>query len=131
MEIVFKAAFNGAQKFWTWSFLKRKFLGVEYRSYIFGGNLIVHLSRRLVSTGWSVVQWVYKPPRLFKLVTMPALSTQRNIEIKAKILDAANFQEKIEIAKRITGSDGVKIVQHDVFFKVPNGRLKLRYEVGY
>lgn len=60
---------------------------------------------------------------------MPALATQRNIEIKAKILDAAAFQEKVEIAKKLTGSDGEKIVQHDVFFKVPNGRLKLRYEV--
>lgn len=61
---------------------------------------------------------------------MPAIAAQRNIEIKAKILDAAAFQEKVEIAKKLVGSAGEKIVQHDVFFNVNHGRLKLRYEVG-
>lgn len=60
---------------------------------------------------------------------MPALATKRNVEIKAKILDAVSFEEKVEIAKKLTGTDGETIVQHDVFFKVPNGRLKMRYEV--
>lgn len=55
----------------------------------------------------------------------------RNIEIKAKIADEEEFNKKIEIAKQITGEkDATVIVQSDVFFKVPNGRLKLRYEVS-
>ncbi|CRK91003.1 CLUMA_CG004691, isoform A [Clunio marinus] len=54
---------------------------------------------------------------------------KRNIEIKAKLKDEKEFNEKIKIAQEITGqSSGEVIVQHDVFFKVPNGRLKLRYE---
>lgn len=65
-----------------------------------------------------------------KQAVMPALAARRNVEIKAKIVDAASFAEKVEIAKQLTGADGEKIVQHDVFFKVPNGRLKMRYEVG-
>lgn len=53
---------------------------------------------------------------------------QRNIEIKAKLADISEFEEKIRIAKELTGQHGEVIVQHDVFFKVPNGRLKMRFE---
>lgn len=54
----------------------------------------------------------------------------RNVEIKAKIADEEEFNKKINIAKQLTGKqEATVIVQHDVFFKVPNGRLKLRYEV--
>lgn len=57
--------------------------------------------------------------------------SKRNIEIKAKLADEEEFNEKVSIAKEITGeSAAVVIVQHDVFFSVPNGRLKLRYEVS-
>lgn len=54
----------------------------------------------------------------------------RNIEIKAKITNESEFNEKVEIAKKLTGKNPEKINQHDVFFKVSNGRLKLRYEEG-
>ena len=54
---------------------------------------------------------------------------QRNIEIKAKLANAGEFEDKINIAKKLTGEDGAVLIQHDVFFQVPNGRLKLRYEV--
>lgn len=70
--------------------------------------------------------------RLFTLtsVTMAdAGKSQRNIEIKAKIADEKEFDEKIKIAKDLTGQKADILVQHDVFFKVPMGRLKLRYEV--
>lgn len=63
---------------------------------------------------------------------MPDADHRRNIEIKAKIADEKQFNEKIEIAKQLTGNKQADIiVQHDVFFKVPVGRLKLRYEVTF
>lgn len=58
--------------------------------------------------------------------------SKRNIEIKAKLADESEFNEKVAIAKQLTGEKQAEIiVQHDVFFNVPNGRLKLRYEVSY
>ncbi|XP_022900927.2 uncharacterized protein [Onthophagus taurus] len=47
----------------------------------------------------------------------------RNVEIKAKLRDLKGLKEKI---KKLTDSDGVLIHQHDTFFKVSQGRLKLR-----
>ncbi|XP_033323947.1 uncharacterized protein LOC117219136 [Megalopta genalis] len=47
----------------------------------------------------------------------------RNIEIKAKISDPEN---KISLTKQITDSECKIIKQHDTFFKVAEGRLKLR-----
>lgn len=55
---------------------------------------------------------------------------RRNIEIKAKLADEKEFNEKVDIAKQLTGEKGELLIQHDVFFKVPNGRLKMRYEVS-
>lgn len=62
---------------------------------------------------------------------MTAEDHRRNIEIKAKLANEKEFKEKVEIAKKLTeNQQGEILVQHDVFFKVPNGRLKLRYEVS-
>ncbi|XP_026468992.1 uncharacterized protein LOC113372869 [Ctenocephalides felis] len=47
----------------------------------------------------------------------------RNIEIKAKL---PNKTEVISKLKSITSTQGELIPQHDIFYKVPNGRLKLR-----
>ncbi|XP_012278067.1 uncharacterized protein LOC105698407 [Orussus abietinus] len=47
----------------------------------------------------------------------------RNVEIKAKI---SNPEALVEKAKRLSKSDGVIMKQHDVFFLVSKGRLKLR-----
>ncbi|XP_076645540.1 uncharacterized protein LOC143354992 isoform X1 [Halictus rubicundus] len=47
----------------------------------------------------------------------------RNIEIKAKISDPENV---INLTKQITDSDCKIIKQHDTYFKVTGGRLKLR-----
>lgn len=56
---------------------------------------------------------------------------KRNIEIKAKLEDEKEFNEKVIIAQELTGQSKSDILhQHDVFFKVPIGRLKLRYEVS-
>lgn len=58
--------------------------------------------------------------------------SKRNIEIKAKLEDEREFDEKVKIAQQLTGEGKAEIiVQHDVFFKVPKGRLKLRYEVSW
>jgi adenylate cyclase class IV len=54
----------------------------------------------------------------------------RNVEIKAKLADEKEFNEKVSIAKKLTGCESEILRQHDVFFKVAEGRLKLRYENG-
>lgn len=51
----------------------------------------------------------------------------RNIEIKARLSGEGRFEETVKRARELTGSDGVLIEQHDVFYKVPEGRLKLRF----
>lgn len=48
----------------------------------------------------------------------------RNIEIKAKVHDFEYFIRKSE---EISGGKGTFIEQEDIFFNVPNGRLKLRF----
>lgn len=57
-----------------------------------------------------------------------AIPSKRNIEIKARIADHTEFEKRVKIAKDLTNTEGEVIPQHDVFFNVPNGRLKLRYE---
>lgn len=51
----------------------------------------------------------------------------RNIEIKARLSGEGRFENLVKKARELTGSDGVLIEQHDVFYKVPQGRLKLRF----
>jgi predicted adenylyl cyclase CyaB len=51
-------------------------------------------------------------------VGMPA-----NVEIKARVEDLDQLRAYLE---RTTGTKGELLVQEDVFFKVPHGRLKLR-----
>ncbi|KAF5301433.1 hypothetical protein FQA39_LY02162 [Lamprigera yunnana] len=52
----------------------------------------------------------------------------RNIEIKARIQDLKGLLEK---AKLISNSEGTIIKQHDTFYKIPQGRFKLRkFESG-
>lgn len=47
----------------------------------------------------------------------------RNIEIKAKVDNPGN---KISLIKQLTEENCTIIKQHDTFFQVPEGRLKLR-----
>ncbi len=47
----------------------------------------------------------------------------RNVELKARLVD---FDQQVEIAKRLSSQPGETIVQRDVFFQCQNGRLKLR-----
>lgn len=54
--------------------------------------------------------------------------SKRNIEIKARIAGDVEFEKRVDIAKDLSKSNGELIPQHDVFFNVPNGRLKLRYQ---
>lgn len=56
-------------------------------------------------------------------------TTKRNIEIKARIADYEGYKERIEIAKKLTNTNGEILKQHDIFYKVPKGRLKLRMQV--
>lgn len=55
---------------------------------------------------------------------------KRNVEIKARLADDAAYEKRIEIAKKLTDTDGTILNQRDVFYKVSSGRLKLRMEVG-
>lgn len=47
----------------------------------------------------------------------------RNVEIKAKVHSVSDFLER---AAKLSGSEGQIIEQEDTFYKVPQGRLKLR-----
>jgi predicted adenylyl cyclase CyaB len=47
----------------------------------------------------------------------------QNIEIKAR---ATDFASQLSIAANISDQDLVTLIQEDTFFKVPQGRLKLR-----
>lgn len=47
----------------------------------------------------------------------------RNVEIKARVKDIKSL---IENAKELSKSKGEEIIQHDIFYNIPNGRLKLR-----
>src|SRR6185369_10393888 len=46
-----------------------------------------------------------------------------NVEIKARITDPERLRAALE---EITGGHGELLIQEDVFFRVPTGRLKLR-----
>lgn len=54
---------------------------------------------------------------------------RRNIEIKARIADDADYENRVEIAKNLTNTAGEVLNQRDVFYNVSNGRLKLRIQV--
>lgn len=54
---------------------------------------------------------------------------KRNIEIKARIANDAGYEKRVDIAKFITKTTGKVLEQRDVFYNVPNGRLKLRVQV--
>ncbi|XP_034476906.1 uncharacterized protein LOC117783563 [Drosophila innubila] len=58
-----------------------------------------------------------------------ATPDQRNVEIKARIPGGVTeFERRLDVAKKLTGTGGELIVQRDVFFNSPQGgRLKLRY----
>ncbi|CAH3035010.1 unnamed protein product [Porites lobata] len=56
--------------------------------------------------------------------TTPAKKMPSNVEIKAKVKDFETFKKK---AKELSGSEGEVIEQKDIFFNVPQGRLKLRF----
>jgi len=53
----------------------------------------------------------------------------RNVEIKAKV---RNLDDIVSKAKKLSNSEGIWIEQDDVFFTVPQGRLKLRtFQVSF
>lgn len=54
---------------------------------------------------------------------------KRNIEIKAHIPNVIAYDKCVEIAKELTNTNGEMLKQQDVFYKVSNGRLKLRMQV--
>ncbi|MEM7016550.1 MAG: class IV adenylate cyclase [Pseudomonadota bacterium] len=47
----------------------------------------------------------------------------QNVEIKARLAD---FQKTLSIAQEIADGPETRLIQEDVFFNVPQGRLKLR-----
>lgn len=56
---------------------------------------------------------------------------KRNIEIKARLAGDAAYEKRVATAKKLTNTDGIILNQRDVFYKVANGRLKLRMEVCF
>lgn len=53
----------------------------------------------------------------------------RNVEIKAKV---RNLDDIVKKAKKLSNSEGIWIEQDDVFFTVPQGRLKQRtFQVSF
>lgn len=61
----------------------------------------------------------------------PVVQSKRNIEIKAQISNEQEFEKRINIAKELTKTEGEILMQHDIFYNVREGRLKLRNEVSY
>ncbi|XP_044139343.1 uncharacterized protein LOC122929736 isoform X3 [Bufo gargarizans] len=47
----------------------------------------------------------------------------RNVEVKARIHD---WERVLQVCQQLSGSNGEKILQRDVFFNTTKGRLKLR-----
>ncbi|CAJ0920719.1 unnamed protein product [Ranitomeya imitator] len=47
----------------------------------------------------------------------------RNVEVKARIHD---WEGSLQVCQQLSGSNGEKILQRDVFFNTTKGRLKLR-----
>lgn len=58
-----------------------------------------------------------------------AEAPKRNIEIKARIPDENEFQRRVTVAKDLCNDNGELLKQHDIFYKVDTGRLKLRIQV--
>ena len=51
----------------------------------------------------------------------------KNVEVKARLADPAGARAT---ARRLSGADAEVIDQHDIFFRIPRGRLKLRMFSG-
>lgn len=66
---------------------------------------------------------------IYRFSKMSIEPEKRNIEIKARLADEAAYEKRVAIAKKLTNTDGMILNQRDVFYKVNNGRLKLRVEV--
>lgn len=56
-------------------------------------------------------------------------ASKRNIEIKARIPGDIEFERRVNVAKELCGGDGELLKQHDIFYNVNEGRLKLRFQV--
>jgi adenylate cyclase class IV len=52
----------------------------------------------------------------------------KNIEIKAKVGSDEAFENLLKLGRELSGKEPDTITQHDTFFNVPQGRLKLREE---
>lgn len=61
----------------------------------------------------------------------PVIQAKRNIEIKARIQNEQEFEKRINIAKELTKTEAEILIQHDIFYNVREGRLKLRIEVSF
>ncbi|XP_055300748.1 uncharacterized protein LOC129567662 [Sitodiplosis mosellana] len=86
-------------------------------------NFIINLfaGKSLASSGISFLR---------KMSGTAVEPKKRNIEIKARIANDAGYAKRVEIAKTLTKTAGEVLKQRDVFYKVSNGRLKLRVQDG-
>ncbi|XP_028397002.1 uncharacterized protein LOC114520855 [Dendronephthya gigantea] len=76
----------------------------------------LHTCVNRFATLWKL--WTFKRSHTIIQQKMPS-----NVEIKATIRDYDQFRS---LAETISGQKGELIVQEDIFFHAPNGRLKLR-----
>ncbi|CAI4224212.1 unnamed protein product [Auanema sp. JU1783] len=47
----------------------------------------------------------------------------RNVEIKARVHDRTKI---VNLAQKLVGEEPAELLQHDIFYNSPNGRLKMR-----
>ncbi|XP_059620768.1 uncharacterized protein LOC132264544 [Phlebotomus argentipes] len=78
----------------------------------------------MLTCGFRALFAVYAQRQQFFAMSQP---DSRNVEVKARMGSDENFNRCVEIAKKLCSSEGEVIKQHDVFFNVTNGRLKLRF----
>lgn len=68
-------------------------------------------------------KWCSRGFKFYCQLRIERENMQRNVEIKAVV---RNKEEIIKLAEQLSGSQGEILCQEDIFFKVPQGRLKLR-----
>lgn len=97
--------------------------------FTFSSSRLFFVCRKILSVP-PLIQFIPKKSHI-KMSTIQnesvPPSTSRNIEIKAKLGSDDQYEERVRIASNLCGDDTGKIlIQHDIFYNVPNGRLKLR-----
>lgn len=86
-------------------------------------QMLLGLLKKSSHLGRRIIMDLSEPKK--NTAVMEAAS--RNIEIKARLGSDEEFEKRVKIARHLTGTDGQIIEQHDIFYNVREGRLKLRF----